>query len=238
VNAEFGIRNAKLDTPTSSPTPPARAGGSADDESISVEYALDEDDIVALQGYYQISSPERRRFNLFFLVVVATTLALCVAEVVLLVKGEKIALDYGPWVVFFFLLWAYILRKQGSAAQAVKRVLSRGQNRDLFSPQRLTLSREEIQTSSPYQNTRWAWGAVEKVVKTDQHVFMFLSAMSALIVPRRAFRADADFELFFKTARDHQRTASPGNCRKCGYDLHGNQSGACPECGTPIVKTG
>jgi len=25
----------------------------------------------------------------------------------------------------------------------------------------------------------------------------------------------------------------PGHCRKCDYDLHGNVSGVCPECGTP-----
>ncbi len=26
----------------------------------------------------------------------------------------------------------------------------------------------------------------------------------------------------------------PGRCRSCGYDLTGNVSGVCPECGTPI----
>lgn len=25
------------------------------------------------------------------------------------------------------------------------------------------------------------------------------------------------------------------HCRKCGYDLTGNRSGACPECGEPII---
>ena len=26
-----------------------------------------------------------------------------------------------------------------------------------------------------------------------------------------------------------------GLCRKCGYDLTGNESGVCPECGTPVA---
>lgn len=26
----------------------------------------------------------------------------------------------------------------------------------------------------------------------------------------------------------------PGSCRRCGYDLTGNQSGVCPECGTRL----
>jgi hypothetical protein len=31
-----------------------------------------------------------------------------------------------------------------------------------------------------------------------------------------------------------RRVAVPGCCRCCGYDLTGNVSGVCPECGTPI----
>jgi hypothetical protein len=30
----------------------------------------------------------------------------------------------------------------------------------------------------------------------------------------------------------------PGHCQKCGYDLTGNVSGRCPECGTPIEREG
>jgi hypothetical protein len=30
-------------------------------------------------------------------------------------------------------------------------------------------------------------------------------------------------------------THGPAHCRKCGYNLAGNASGVCPECGTPIA---
>jgi hypothetical protein len=30
----------------------------------------------------------------------------------------------------------------------------------------------------------------------------------------------------------------PGHCQRCGYDLTGNVSGRCPECGTPIERGG
>lgn len=29
----------------------------------------------------------------------------------------------------------------------------------------------------------------------------------------------------------------PGTCKRCGYDLTGNVSGRCPECGTPVGAT-
>ena len=31
-----------------------------------------------------------------------------------------------------------------------------------------------------------------------------------------------------------RRRPRPGHCRRCDYDLTGNVSGVCPECGTPI----
>jgi hypothetical protein len=32
------------------------------------------------------------------------------------------------------------------------------------------------------------------------------------------------------------RYVPPGHCQKCGYDLTGNESGRCPECGTAIER--
>ena len=32
-----------------------------------------------------------------------------------------------------------------------------------------------------------------------------------------------------------RKTPKPGHCRKCGYDLTGNVSGRCPECGAKIA---
>lgn len=35
----------------------------------------------------------------------------------------------------------------------------------------------------------------------------------------------------------HRRRCPPGHCQKCGYNLTGNVSGRCPECGTLIAAT-
>jgi hypothetical protein len=34
------------------------------------------------------------------------------------------------------------------------------------------------------------------------------------------------------------RRPPPGFCRRCGYNLTGNVSGICPECGTPVKREG
>lgn len=35
---------------------------------------------------------------------------------------------------------------------------------------------------------------------------------------------------------DRDQAYPPGTCRSCGYDLTGNVSGRCPECGQEIPK--
>ena len=37
--------------------------------------------------------------------------------------------------------------------------------------------------------------------------------------------------------RDRRRIP-PGHCQKCGYDLTGNVSGVCPECGSKVKREG
>ena len=69
-------------------------------------------------------------------------------------------------------------------------------------------------------DTPW-WISLRQVAR-NWAVFAFLSAM--LLVPGR-----------MRLARQHRRTKA-GLCTRCGYNLTGNTSGICPECGTPVAK--
>ena len=40
----------------------------------------------------------------------------------------------------------------------------------------------------------------------------------------------------FWILRSRRVRSRPGHCPTCEYDLTGNESGVCPECGTPVAK--
>jgi hypothetical protein len=42
---------------------------------------------------------------------------------------------------------------------------------------------------------------------------------------------------WYRTRAPVRRPFPPGRCRKCGYNLTGNVSGRCPECGTPVGRS-
>ena len=43
---------------------------------------------------------------------------------------------------------------------------------------------------------------------------------------------------FLRVLRPFVRRELPAHCRHCGYDLTGNRSGTCPECGTRAAARG
>ena len=73
----------------------------------------------------------------------------------------------------------------------------------------------------------FAWSSERSVVGTYQSVLVphvaivtvlaFVPTVWLFVIRRRADRSRMNF------------------CRCCGYNLHGNTSGVCPECGTPIA---
>jgi len=60
------------------------------------------------------------------------------------------------------------------------------------------------------------------------------SPIRALIIPLWMPIAAAAGATFWAHRRIHR--FAPGRCGRCGYDLTGNVSGVCPECGQPIDR--
>jgi hypothetical protein len=75
-------------------------------------------------------------------------------------------------------------------------------------------------------------------------LLMFLPAINLLILLVENLRATrvlrrAGLRVGFMGVMDDDvvRTLAPNLCRRCGYDLRGNVSGRCPECGTNVPAT-
>ncbi len=85
-------------------------------------------------------------------------------------------------------------------------MIREGRNRILFGKQRVTLSPDGITKSGELDETRIAWPAVERVIKDREHVFIYTSALTAFIVPRRAFADLVGFDEFaMKAVRCHEQ---------------------------------
>jgi hypothetical protein len=91
-------------------------------------------------------------------------------------------------------------------------LIFRSARRDgLLVPQRLELTQIGLQSSSPNGETLTRWSAVKEVVRSDEHVFFFISSKTAFLMPRRAFQDPQEFEAFANDAAElQQRYAEAG----------------------------
>jgi hypothetical protein len=69
----------------------------------------------------------------------------------------------------------------------------------------LTLAGDGITDRSSYGESKTAWGDVEQVAVTRDHVFLYTSATAAHVVPRRAFADPAALKQFVATAREYMQ---------------------------------
>jgi len=64
--------------------------------------------------------------------------------------------------------------------------------------------------------------------------FVFLTFLGNLMVSGIVSVAMCHFLTLWWTRRQRAKLLRAGLCTNCGYDLTGNTSGVCPECGAPI----
>src|SRR5262249_55569887 len=67
--------------------------------------------------------------------------------------------------------------------------------------QRLKLTPEGLLHSTAVSTTRVVWDGIERIGMTDHHAFFYLTPVSSLILPRRAFASEEEFERFVEMAR-------------------------------------
>jgi hypothetical protein len=96
-----------------------------------------------------------------------------------------------------------------SIRRQVQTLLSGGKNLLAFGDQWIAVSPREIRRRTPWCHLRVLWPAVERIDVTPHHVFLYISANSAFIIPTRDFPDESTRQEFLATiARFHQQAES------------------------------
>jgi hypothetical protein len=102
------------------------------------------------------------------------------------------------------LVWAtrYLLPYQ------VKRFVTHPDNQKrLLGLRRTSIGPEGVAVRGEAIHTTVGWAAVRKIVLTQEHAFFYITTLEAIIVPRRPFASDEEFQEFAQTARDYRKMA-------------------------------
>jgi hypothetical protein len=194
-------------------TTPPNKKRNVDSDSMIAEYQITKDDLSAFSLYHHFHSPTARRQYLrsWFIPVVMLLLA-CIGIWYLADRERgtplRTFLDLLPLfsVVPLYLIyfpWAY----RRKVRKIIAGMASEGHNRGLFSQHRVAISPEGITDASELRQSSTAWRGVERIARNGDYAFVYVSAFSAIIVPRRAFASSTGFEEFVRAASSYHEKA-------------------------------
>ena len=169
---------------------------------MEVEIEITADDYKALNHHVVHTSPSLRRQRVIGGVVIPTVwLLVWVAVVLTRDDPSKAARALLPLLLGVLLLPLFCLRTHAKTTRAVDSLLRDGKNAGLLGHRRITLTIEGVCESGEPGESVTRWAVVERIDTTDDHAFLFTSAVSAFIVPKRAFKTNGEFEAFVGMAR-------------------------------------
>lgn len=101
------------------------------------------------------------------------------------------------WIVFYpkYFNWEMTRR--------VKKMLKEGNNENIFIKRKITLSSQGILEISAIGETNIAWEKVEKVEETDEYIYIYISSISAHIIPKRVFKDENEKQMFIKEIKKY-----------------------------------
>lgn len=80
-------------------------------------------------------------------------------------------------------------------------VLISRRNKTLLTEHTITLGEDGFVTETAYERTNSKWASVQKLRRTRRHLFIYVSQHGAHVVPRRAFREEAEWNAFHEFCR-------------------------------------
>lgn len=98
-------------------------------------------------------------------------------------------------MVIFFLLYIYWVafypkRIKKIVSRKITKVLAEGKNHSVVGTHNLTITEEEIVDISEHSEARTPFQSVENIVEDKGHIFIYVNANSAHIIPIRMFESN------------------------------------------------
>jgi len=186
--------------PFASPRMPVPTGPLPSDE-LSVTYILSEDDVVTFNQDRDAHLPTfRRQIRIGRLRIPAVLLAIAT---LLWFESDSflprmIATELAAFGILVVIFWPWWYRR--AVGKNTRRMLASGKNIGLIGQHWLSLGPDQIVASSPYSEAKLRWPLVEQIILTDDQLLIYISSMSALIIPRREFASDEHARAFYDAA--------------------------------------
>jgi len=76
-------------------------------------------------------------------------------------------------------------------------------NKPFYARKTITFQDECFISESEYSRSEIRWKIVQKLARTTRHVFIYVNSESAVVIPRRAFESDSEWNVFYELCKNN-----------------------------------
>jgi len=171
---------------------------------MDIEYEITMDDLLNFNLYHLGQSSILRRFRIIVQFLVPAILIL-ILMLTVLTDNFSIILTLVCVVVSVYCLFFYPSDYPKHLKKATRKVCRERINKTATCKHKLSLTPDGITEITVWRKGWVHWKVIEKVVSTDDYVFIYNSAVSAYLVPRRAFHDESQYEEFMQILKQNVR---------------------------------
>lgn len=158
-------------------------------EDTKITYTLEFEDWVAFNQHHNQNWPYARRVR--WLIRILLSLVFVILALLYLVLGDMILFFFFvlmALVWFFGLPWLFDF----SIRQRLKKLIAGGKNMWLGRHE-MTISPDMFSSKNDTGEGKYNWQTVEKIDVTKDYIFIYVTPVSALIIPGRSFKGEISF---------------------------------------------
>lgn len=179
------------------------------------EYEVTLEDLVAFNLHYFQHNPAMRRQLLRARILVSFLTPLLTLLTIAAINGASRRgrlLDWFAVVVglsggaVIYLLYPWLSRR--GLRRRVTKLLADPANRNMLGKKQLRLRPDAIELRSEHSTSSTAWAGIEQLGLTESLVLLYLTGISAIVVPKRSFADAAKAQVFEQVVRQHYQAAT------------------------------
>lgn len=169
---------------------------------MKVKYEIIEEDLIDYNMFYASVSPTVKR-TLLIQQYLVPFVYLSIPFLLYFLNGDPLIFFLPPFAILA-LLWFLFYPKyfKWTVRKRVSKMINEGDNKGTVGAHELTFTPDEIIEVGEFGEGRVKWDIVQKVFTTDKHIFIFIGAMKAYIIPKRSFVDENNYRDFLRSLED------------------------------------
>lgn len=158
-------------------------------DRMQLDYELTIEDIVNFNLYHFRNSKTFKNKRILFRWIIPIWVIL-VHVYLNFDQSNGTILLYNIPIFLFGALWYFFYNRLyfWRVGVNLNKMLREGRNNGMIGKQKITLTDDSLNVETEFHSSRFKLGSINQIVETTEYIFLYLTSMSALVIPQPAFR--------------------------------------------------